>query len=114
MVVDAVCVISFISIEPVTPPTLSTAAAVEGDAQYKHSASKTLGCAKRNATCSRLSIVRFANGPKRSARDVLGAKKLYYDLVHGDGRGAKADEATGRPRRMNPVNPCQTGLPGVA
>ena len=82
MVVDAVCVISFISIEPVTPPTLSTAAAVEGDAQYKHSASKTLGCAKRNATCSRLSIVRFANGPKRSMGHVLGAKKEFF-LIRG-------------------------------
>ena len=29
-------------------------------------------------------------------------------------RGAEADDATGRPRRLNPVNPCPGGVPGVA
>ena len=29
-------------------------------------------------------------------------------------RGAEADEATGRARRWNPVNPCPLGVPGVA
>ena len=38
---------------------------------------------------------------------VLGAKKEFFLI-----RGTEADEATGRPRRFNPVNPCQTGLPG--
>ena len=41
--------------------------------------------------------------------DVMGAEKGIFLI-----RGAEADEATGRPRRLNPVNPCQTGLPGVA
>ena len=39
---------------------------------------------------------------------VLGAEKLNFLI-----RGAEADEATGRPRRFNPVNPCPRGLPGV-
>ena len=39
----------------------------------------------------------------------LGAEKLIFLI-----RGAEADEATGRPRQWNPVNPCQRGLPGVA
>ena len=40
---------------------------------------------------------------------VLGAEKLNFLI-----RGAEADEATGRPRRLNPVNPRQLGVPGVA
>jgi hypothetical protein len=42
---------------------------------------------------------------------VLGAKKSNLYCLF---RGAEADDATGRPCRFNPVNPCQTGLPGVA
>ena len=38
-----------------------------------------------------------------------GGRKIYFLI-----RGAEADEATGRPRWFNPVNPCRTGLPGVA
>ena len=56
-----------------------------------------------------LASVRFATGPKRSMGHFLGAEKIIFLI-----RGAEADEATGRPRRLNPVNPCQTGLPGVA
>ena len=62
-----------------------------------------------DATCSRLSILQFANGPKRSMGHVLGAEKGNLLI-----RGAEADDATGRPRRLNPVNPCQLGVPGVA
>ena len=39
----------------------------------------------------------------------LGAEKGDFLI-----RGAEADEATGRPRRFNPVNSRQLGLPGVA
>ena len=39
----------------------------------------------------------------------LGAKKSNFLI-----RGAEADEATGRPRRLNPVNPCPAGVPEVA
>ena len=46
---------------------------------------KTLASKTRNATCSRLSIVRFANGPKRSMGHVLGAKKGIF-LIRGRGR----------------------------
>ena len=38
-----------------------------------------------NATYSRLSIVQFANGPKRSMGHVLGAKKDFF-LIRGRGR----------------------------
>ena len=37
-----------------------------------------------------------------------GRKKKFFNSR------AKADEATGRPRRLNPVNPCPRGVPGVA
>ena len=37
-----------------------------------------------------------------------GLKKLFFNSRCGGGRG------TGRPRRLNPVNPCPEGLPGVA
>ena len=40
---------------------------------------------------------------------VLGAEKGIFLI-----RGAEVDEATGRPRQLNPVNPCPRGLPGVA
>ena len=40
---------------------------------------------------------------------VLGAEKGNFLI-----RGAGADEAKGRPRRFNPVNPCRGGVPGVA
>ena len=40
---------------------------------------------------------------------VLGAEEDFFLI-----RGAEADDATGRLRRFNPVNPCQIGLPGVA
>ena len=40
---------------------------------------------------------------------VLGAEKDFFLI-----RGAEADDATGRPRRLNPVNPCPKGLPVVA
>ena len=40
---------------------------------------------------------------------VPGAEKGNFLI-----RGAEADEATGRPRQWNPVNPCPIGLPGVA
>ena len=59
--------------------------------------------------CSCLSTVPFATGPKRAMGHVLGAEKIYILI-----RGAEADEATGRPRRFNPVNPCPRGVPGVA
>ena len=39
---------------------------------------------------------------------VLGAEKGNFLI-----RGAEADDATGRPRWFNPVNPCPRGLPGV-
>ena len=64
---------------------------------------------RRNAACSRLSIVQFATGPKRSMGHVLGAKKLIFLI-----RGRRWRHGQWRPRRLNPVNPCQTGLPGVA
>ena len=63
----------------------------------------------QNATCSRSSIVQFATGPKISMGHVLGAEKEFFLI-----RGAEADDATGRPRRWNPVNPCPRGVPGVA
>ena len=50
----------------------------------------TLASKTRNATCSRLSTVPFAKGPKRSMGQVLGAKKSYFLI-----RGAEADEAQG-------------------
>ena len=46
---------------------------------------KTLGTTGVNATCSRLSTVRFANGPKRSMGHVLGAGKGFF-LIRGRGR----------------------------
>ena len=48
-----------------------------------------------------LSIVQFANGPKRSAGHVLGAEKGIF-LIRG--RGRRHD--LWRPRLWNPVNPC--------
>ena len=72
-------------------------------------ACETLASQIKTATCSRLSTVRFANGPKRSMGHVPGAEKGNFLI-----RGAEADEATGRPRRWNPVNPCWGGVPGVA
>ena len=42
-----------------------------------------------NATCSRLSSLPFANGPKRSMGHVLGAEKGIFLI-----RGAEADEAS--------------------
>ena len=70
---------------------------------------KTLASSQSERACSRLSIIPFANGRKRSMGHVMGVEKGIFLI-----RGAEADEATGRPRRFNPVNPCQTGLPGVA
>ena len=40
---------------------------------------------------------------------VMGAEKGNFLI-----RDAEADEATGRPRQWNPVNPCPRGVPGVA
>ena len=39
----------------------------------------------------------------------MGAEKGNFLI-----RDAEADEATGRPRQWNPVNPCPRGVPGVA
>ena len=38
----------------------------------------TLGFEKSDASCSRLSIVRFPTGPKRSMGHVIGAKKINF------------------------------------
>ena len=70
---------------------------------------KTLETSTFETSSSCLSILQFATGPKRSMGHVLGAEKGIFFI-----RGAEADEATGRPRRLNPVNPCQRGVPGVA
>ena len=75
---------------------------------YELAACKTLA-SELERSCSRLSSLQFANGPKRSMGHVLGPKKSRFLF-----RGAEADDATGRPCRFNPVNPCQRGLPGVA
>ena len=48
-------------------------------------ACKTLACKGNNATCSRLSILPFANGPKRAMGHVLGAEKGNF-LIRGRGR----------------------------
>ena len=41
--------------------------------------------ARKGANCSRLSIVQFATGPKRSIGHVLGAEKGIF-LIRGRGR----------------------------
>ena len=51
---------------------------------------KTLASKTRNVPRSCSSTVQFANGPKRSMGQVLGAKKSYFLI-----RGAEADEAQG-------------------
>jgi hypothetical protein len=48
-------------------------------------ACKTLACKGNNATCSRLSILPFANGPKRSIVHVLGGEKGNFS-IRGRGR----------------------------
>ena len=48
-------------------------------------ACKTLASKTRNAACSRLSTVRFANGSKRSMGHLLGAEKGIF-LIRGRGR----------------------------
>ena len=58
--------------------------------------------------CSRFSILRFDTGPKRSMGHFLGVEKRLFLI-----RGAEAAVTTGQPRRLNPVDPCPRGLPGV-
>ena len=48
-------------------------------------ACKTLASSKSERACSRLSAVRFANGPKRSMGHVMGAGKGIF-LIRGRGR----------------------------
>ena len=44
---------------------------------------------------------------------IIGEQVVLEGVVAGLG-GAEADKATGRPRRLNPVNHCPRGIPGVA
>ena len=64
---------------------------------------------QRNAACNCLRIVRFANGPKISMGQVLGAEKEFFLI-----RGRRHAHGRWRPRQLKPVNPCQLGVPGVA
>ena len=68
----------------------------------------TLGL-KERCVSSRSSTVQLANGPTRSMGHVLGAEKDFFLI-----RGRRPTSGQGGPRRLNPVNPCPRGLPGVA
>ena len=101
-------VAEFCSGPALTATTLRNTSARKPPALAASGPCKTLA-SKLGTRRSRLSIVQFANSPKRSMGHVLGAEKSNFLF-----RRAEADDATGRPCRFNPVNPCQTGLPEVA
>ena len=62
-------------------------------------ACKTLA-SKNETPCGRLSIVRFATGPKRSMGHLLGAEKEFFLNAR-----PRAPYGLWRPRQWNPVNP---------
>ena len=63
-----------------TAPVMPLCARLEAFAFWRSYAVAvdTLGFEKSDAPCSRLSIVRFATGPKRSMGHVLGAEKNIF------------------------------------
>ena len=70
-------------------------------------ACKTLASSKSERACSRLSTVRFPTGPKRSAPDKrTGGRKRHIFNSRSTTRPWSM-----RPRRFNPVNPRNAGVP---
>ena len=70
------------------------------DPSLSRASGKALASRNSERACSRLSILRFATGPKRSIGHLLRAEKINFFNSR-----PRAPYGLWRPRRLNPVNP---------